>query len=146
MNNLDLSPYVSSPQKERPMYDLFAVANHEGTLNQGHYYAYTWNHASRNWYYYNDQEIKLVKNLQKIISPEAYILFYTKTSNENFLRQTLRIPTYWPHVLAAALQSIGNGTDKKSKMRRRRIKQQIKSLKSSMSSFAYSGGFLVTSQ
>lgn len=33
MNNLDLSPYVSSPQKERSMYDLFAVANHEGNMN-----------------------------------------------------------------------------------------------------------------
>jgi hypothetical protein len=32
------------------------------------------------------------------------MLFYTKTSVENFLRQTLRIPTYWPHVLKAALQ------------------------------------------
>ena len=86
MNNLDLSPYVSSPQKERPMYDLFAVANHEGNMNSGHYYAYTWNHASRNWYYQNDHEIKLIKNLSKIVSPEAYILFYTKTSVEDFLR------------------------------------------------------------
>jgi len=33
MNNLDLSPYVSSPQRETPMYDLFAVANHSGSLN-----------------------------------------------------------------------------------------------------------------
>jgi ubiquitin C-terminal hydrolase len=86
MNNLDLSPYVSSPQKERPMYDLFAVANHEGNMNSGHYYSYTWNHASRNWYYQNDHEIKLIKNLSKIVSPEAYILFYTKTSVVDFLR------------------------------------------------------------
>jgi hypothetical protein len=54
----------------------------------------------------------LIKNLQKIISPKAYIFFYSKTSIENFLRQTLRIPMYWPHVVAAALQQIGNGTDK----------------------------------
>jgi ubiquitin C-terminal hydrolase len=45
------------------MYDLFAVTNHEGTMSNGHYYAYTWNHASRNWYYFNDEEVKLVTNL-----------------------------------------------------------------------------------
>jgi Ubiquitin carboxyl-terminal hydrolase len=146
MNNLDLSPYVSSPQREKPMYDLFAVANHEGSLNQGHYYAYTWNHASRNWYYNNDQDIKLVKNLQKIVSPSAYMLFYTKTSIQNFLRQTLSIPDYWPHVVEAAMQVIGSGKDKKSKMRRKKVKQQIKSLKTSMTSFATSGGFRLTSQ
>lgn len=103
MNNLDLSSHVSSPQREKPMYDLFAVANHQGSINQGHYFAYCWNHASKNWYYYNDQEIKLIKNLSKIISPDAYILFYAKTSTENYLRQTLSMPDYWPHVIAAAL-------------------------------------------
>lgn len=148
MNNLDLSNYVSSPQREKPMYDLFAVANHEGNLNSGHYYAYSWNNASRNWYYFNDQEIKLVKNLQKIVSPDAYILFYSKTSIESFFRQTLRIPSHWPHVLTQAL----TGTDRKSKMRRKRIKQQVKSLKSSLSSFmvgggtSSQGGILITSQ
>ena len=77
-----------------------------------------------------------MKNLQKIVSPEAYILFYTKTSIENFLRQTLSIPTYWPHVVAAALQSVRTGNDRNSKARRKRLKEQIKSLKSSLSSFA----------
>lgn len=81
------------------MYDLFAVANHEGSLNQGHYYAYSWNHASQNWYYQSDHEIKLVQNLSKIVSKDAYLLFYTKTSVENFLRQTLRLPHYWPYVV-----------------------------------------------
>ncbi|CDW76396.1 ubiquitin carboxyl-terminal hydrolase family protein [Stylonychia lemnae] len=148
MNNLDLSPYVSSPQREKPMYDLFSVANHEGSMTQGHYYAYSWNHASRNWYYFNDQEIKLIKNLQKIQSPEAYILFYSKTSIENFLRQTLRIPDYWPHVVAVAAKTLSSvrGTDKKSKMQRHKIKQQIQSLKSSLSSFAQSGGFMTSKQ
>jgi len=81
------------------MYNLFAVANHEGSLNQGHYYAYSWNHASQNWYYQSDDEIKLVQNLSKIVSKDAYLLFYTKTSVENFLRQTLRLPQYWPYVV-----------------------------------------------
>lgn len=84
------------------MYDLFSITNHEGSMSNGHYYAFSWNYASRNWYYFNDSEIKLIKNLQKLVSPEAYILFYSKTSIENFLRQTLRIPDYWPHVVAVA--------------------------------------------
>eukprot|EP00347_Sterkiella_histriomuscorum_P013480 403364554 len=148
MNNLDLSPYISSPQREKPIYDLFSVANHEGTMTQGHYYAYTWNHASRNWYYFNDHEIKLIKNLQKIQSPEAYILFYSKTSIENFLRQTLRIPDYWPHMVAVAAKTLSSvkGNDKRSKIQRHRIKQNLQSLKSSLSSFAQSGGFLTAKQ
>ncbi len=61
---------------------------------------------SKNWYFFNDQEIKLIKNLDKLQSKDAYILFYTKTSVENFLRQTLRIPDYWPHVVVAAAKKL----------------------------------------
>lgn len=106
INNLDLTPFVSSPQRETPIYDLFAVGNHDGTLENGHYYAFTWNHESKNWFYFNDEDIKLIKNKDKIVSRGAYILFYSKTSNENFYRQSLSLPNYWPHVVAAASKTI----------------------------------------
>jgi ubiquitin C-terminal hydrolase len=38
--NLNLTPYVSKLQREMPIYDLFAVCNHEGYLSGGHYYAF----------------------------------------------------------------------------------------------------------
>jgi ubiquitin C-terminal hydrolase len=41
LKNLDLSLYVSKLQREKPIYDLFAVCNHEGFLGGGHYYSYT---------------------------------------------------------------------------------------------------------
>lgn len=39
--NLDLSPYVSKMRKDQPVYDLFAVMNHEGFMGGGHYYTCT---------------------------------------------------------------------------------------------------------
>ena len=41
LKNLDLTPYVSRLQRDKPVYDLFAVVNHEGYLGGGHYYAFT---------------------------------------------------------------------------------------------------------
>lgn len=75
-------------------------------------------------------------NLSKIVSPTAYMLFYTKTSAQNFFRQTLSIPDFWPHVVAAAVQVVGTGKDKKSKLKRKKVRAQIKNLQTSMASFA----------
>ena len=58
LKNLDLTPYVSKLQREKPIYDLFAVANHEGYLEGGHYYAYAKHRHSQLWYYYNDEIVK----------------------------------------------------------------------------------------
>ena len=88
------------------------------------------------WYYFNDEQVSKLKKVEQVVSADAYILFYTKTSVESFLRQTLSMPTYWPHVVAAALHSVRAGNDRNSKARRKRLKEHIKSLKSSLSSFA----------
>ncbi len=40
LQGLDLTPYVLHTQSVQPMYDLYAVSNHYGSLGGGHYTAY----------------------------------------------------------------------------------------------------------
>jgi len=44
VNGLDLRPYVQDTSSTEPIYyDLYAVSNHYGSLNGGHYTAYGFN-------------------------------------------------------------------------------------------------------
>jgi ubiquitin C-terminal hydrolase len=56
-------------------YRLFAVANHYGKLNAGHYTAYCSNSQAK-WYKYDDHTVTALA-LKDLVSPEAYILFYS---------------------------------------------------------------------
>lgn len=67
-------------------------------MGGGHYYAFTKHRADKQWYYYNDEIVGKVKKDEKIVSPDAYILFYSKMSTDQFCRQTLHAPEMWPHV------------------------------------------------
>lgn len=40
LHGLDLTPYVLHTQSVQPVYDLYAVSNHYGSLGGGHYTAY----------------------------------------------------------------------------------------------------------
>ena len=58
-----------------PIFDLYAVINHEGGLGGGHYTAYAKNNGK--WYDYNDSSVKgLAEN--KVVGSGAYILFYRR--------------------------------------------------------------------
>ena len=71
-----LQPGQSSDQT----YDLFAVVNHIGTLNSGHYTAVAKNYVDNEWYEFNDHQVTKVSkhDSSKIISKDAYVLFYQK--------------------------------------------------------------------
>jgi ubiquitin C-terminal hydrolase len=43
----------------------------------GHYTSYVKN-ANDKWYLFNDTQIKEVKNVDEIVTPKAYCLFYRK--------------------------------------------------------------------
>jgi ubiquitin carboxyl-terminal hydrolase 8 len=69
-------------------YDLIGIVRHMGSLNGGHYVAYTKNPMNNLWYYYNDSnvrglvEIEDYSEIENIIkNKEAYILFYKKQNN-----------------------------------------------------------------
>lgn len=48
VSGLDMSDYVVSETSDKPIYDLFAVSNHFGQLQAGHYTAIVKN--KENWY------------------------------------------------------------------------------------------------
>ena len=86
LKNLDLTPYVSKLQRAKPIYDLFAVVNHEGFLGGGHYYSYTKHRMDQQWYYFNDEQVSKLKKVEQVVSADAYILFYSKMSVDEFCR------------------------------------------------------------
>ncbi|CAN0034978.1 unnamed protein product, partial [Choristocarpus tenellus] len=59
---LDLSRYISSVggplyRKAPPVYDLFAVSEHSGSLRGGHYTAKSQNSIDKRWYNFNDNYV-----------------------------------------------------------------------------------------
>lgn len=111
--DLDLNGVAAGIQRDKPVYDLFAVSNHEGSLGSGHYYTFAKNRDDNNWYAYNDAEV-LTLNPEDLVSPAAYLLFYSKTSVDDFKRQTLSRPEAWPHVFRKSTQKLmtkGNHND-----------------------------------
>ena len=77
-NGLDMSEFVVSRERppNRPLYDLFAVSNHQGQLSAGHYTAYTLNRGK--WYQFNDHKVRECTEQDQIVSSAAYILFYQR--------------------------------------------------------------------
>lgn len=96
---LDLSPIAAGVQRDKPIYDLFAVSNHKGSLDKGHYYTFAKNREDNSWYAYNDSEVMTLLPDQ-IASSTAYLLFFCKTSIQKFERQSLTRPEAWPHVMS----------------------------------------------
>ena len=80
LENLDLSKYVVGYKKESYKYDLYGVCNHSGGVMGGHYTSYVKN-ANGKWFHFNDTSVSEIGNLQSIISPKAYVLFYRKKNN-----------------------------------------------------------------
>lgn len=77
VNNLDMSPYVEGDNPEQYQYELFAVVNHMGGLNDGHYTVFI-KHSDMKWYHINDERIQEVGNVLALTSSLAYCLFYRK--------------------------------------------------------------------
>ncbi|CAM9189414.1 unnamed protein product, partial [Hapterophycus canaliculatus] len=68
-------------QKEPPDYDLIATANHQGSVHGGHYTATAKNRVSGNWNLFNDERVHGLEP-GEVESASAYVLFYTKASDE----------------------------------------------------------------
>jgi ubiquitin carboxyl-terminal hydrolase 8 len=71
---LDLKPHIIS-HTEKTKYELYATANHIGTLNYGHYFSYCLHEGK--WYKYDDENVKEVP-IKEINNPMNYCLFYRK--------------------------------------------------------------------
>jgi ubiquitin C-terminal hydrolase len=70
---------INTVDAAKNVYDLYAVCNHVGDLNGGHYFSYV--KQDGNWYEMNDGLIKNIVNTSRINNHYAYILFYQKKDN-----------------------------------------------------------------
>lgn len=95
LTGFDVVPYVSeykiNPQtynrlrnspSNKYVYDLFAVCNHSGSLDGGHYTATTLN-PNGYWYNFNDSNVVQVAPHQ-VITSNAYILFFRNRRLSDF--------------------------------------------------------------
>ncbi|XP_061472478.1 ubiquitin carboxyl-terminal hydrolase 43 isoform X2 [Rhineura floridana] len=61
------------------LYDLYAVCNHHGSMQGGHYTAYCRNTLDGHWYSYDDSTVEPVLE-DEVSTRGAYILFYQRHS------------------------------------------------------------------
>ena len=59
-------------------YDLYAVSNHYGSLQFGHYTAYCKNAETGMWYDFNDSSVTALTSADDAISNSAYVLYYVR--------------------------------------------------------------------
>jgi ubiquitin carboxyl-terminal hydrolase 8 len=104
----DLKSRVKSSRGVYPRYDLYAVANHMGSLGGGHYTAHALNRFDDTWYEFNDSSYRSVEEaVHKRLSKSAYVLFYNRSEGDASMplnersplirRQSVSRPDLWPH-------------------------------------------------
>ncbi len=59
-------------------YDLYAVSNHYGSLNGGHYTAFGFNSLLNKWYEFNDSSVSTVSSIDDVVTSGAYLLLYRR--------------------------------------------------------------------
>ncbi|KAJ8340401.1 hypothetical protein SKAU_G00350340 [Synaphobranchus kaupii] len=76
LENLDLTPFSPNLSPRHSKYSLYAVVNHTGNLDMGHYTAYLHNAHTRSWHKFDDAAVSDVQD-HLVQSLGAYILLYT---------------------------------------------------------------------
>jgi len=67
-------------------YELTGIVQHMGTLNSGHYRAYTKNSINNKWYIFDDSSVAHIPESEiegEMITDNAYLLFYQKIIKNN---------------------------------------------------------------
>jgi ubiquitin C-terminal hydrolase len=75
VNNFNIKNYMSDYTKKDIIYDLYAVSNHMGSIDGGHYYSYVKSLEDSKWYNMNDSHVSSIDE-KNIINQNAYVLFY----------------------------------------------------------------------
>ncbi|XP_054624700.1 ubiquitin carboxyl-terminal hydrolase 31-like [Dunckerocampus dactyliophorus] len=70
-------PYGMGRDPEDYLYDLYAVCNHHGTMQGGHYTAQCKNSIDGQWYCFDDSDVHPVSE-DEVCKQTAYILFYQR--------------------------------------------------------------------
>ncbi|EDV29689.1 uncharacterized protein TRIADDRAFT_19410 [Trichoplax adhaerens] len=74
VNGLTLKNQTVGPKHRH--YNLYAVSNHYGTLEGGHYTAFCQNPYAKEWYKFDDHIVSRISS-NDVKTSSAYILFYT---------------------------------------------------------------------
>uniref|UniRef100_A0A672FP12 Ubiquitin carboxyl-terminal hydrolase n=1 Tax=Salarias fasciatus TaxID=181472 RepID=A0A672FP12_SALFA len=83
LTNLDLGPYGPADCGS-VLYDLYAICNHAGTVNMGHYTACC---ADENgWCFYNDSSVSPL-TVSQLQTNQAYVLFYQRSNSAATIRK-----------------------------------------------------------
>jgi len=101
LHNFRIDDFVSSVQKDKPHFDLFAVARHHGGSSGGHYTAVARSRHSRTWRIFNDECQRAIRPVQ-VQSKNSYVLFFERreVGEVGYRRQSVSRPVHWPHNLA----------------------------------------------
>lgn len=59
-----------------PSYNLIGVSNHSGTVYSGHYTAQCKHPYTNQWHEFNDSSVYSLNDPTRMISSNAYVLFY----------------------------------------------------------------------
>eukprot|EP01124_Arcella_intermedia_P023070 TRINITY_DN3578_c0_g1_i1.p1 TRINITY_DN3578_c0_g1~~TRINITY_DN3578_c0_g1_i1.p1 ORF type:complete len:960 (+),score=199.61 TRINITY_DN3578_c0_g1_i1:223-2880(+) len=81
LDNWDLTSHVLGPKEAPPIYDLYAVSNHYGSMGGGHYTAYTRHRTNNKWYKCDDSSVSEASP-GEVVSRAAYVLFYRRRDVE----------------------------------------------------------------
>ena len=87
LEGLDLGNYLPN-KNEKYIYDLFAVANHIGGLQGGHYFAYCKNFIDGEWYEFNDSNVSKISE-KNVVTDNAYVLFYKRKREDKINEEEL---------------------------------------------------------
>ncbi|XP_050395698.1 ubiquitin carboxyl-terminal hydrolase 8 [Patella vulgata] len=87
INDITFNDCVIGPRPKS--YNLYAVSNHYGTMEGGHYTAYCRNPSLRKWFKFDDHEVYEI-SLSDVKSSAGYLLFYTSME--------LPIPEFKPQL------------------------------------------------
>ena len=77
INDLDMRKYIDGYNSSNYIYDLFGICNHLGGTKGGHYNAYVKN-LNNKWYLYDDTDVLEMKDINDLVTHNAYCLFYRK--------------------------------------------------------------------
>lgn len=81
LEHFDISSMISPCQLDTSKcntYRLQCVVNHTGVRDGGHYYTYCLEEDTNQWYEFNDIDVARLGDINKIVTNNAYLLFYTR--------------------------------------------------------------------
>ena len=85
LRNLNLGQFaIDGFENKFHQFNLYAVSNHFGSLEGGHYTAYCSSSVLKKWHKYDDQDVSSMES-GDVVTPAAYILFYSAIEGQTSL-------------------------------------------------------------